>query len=365
MLGDRAPGIGGKLGKICEDYVGLTDYMVDLQGHKVVAHNHITNNGFIEPRLMVESNDLKLDMRFCHHSVRQMTDKLGVSPAFMAQLFMATDTWKKMLFTHNMNEFIDHSDRRNHLVRMIQDSNHPRSGEMRAFLSDSYKRYDGYGLLVNFIKGVKAYGAEVSSVTYDETRHWVEAIIPEVKIVETKNNGPVPLVFGVRMANSDFGDGAYELKTFQMRVECLNGMTGKRALRQIHIGHKLPADIIVSNKTLELNTEAMVSATNDVVKYLLSEEAIQEQVATIQGASEKEIDTKHALSALPRVGMLKGEIEATRGYLISGDPEDGISGKPTVFKLSQAISRVANDATTRRRTELSDIAGSVLENAAA
>lgn len=373
MLNGRAAGINSKIDIISGDAKNLVDYMVNLQSHQVRAELAITDAG-LQPRFSVKTGDVNLNLEFCKHSVLQISDKLKVQPSFMAQLYMATEEWKKALFVHNVNEYINHTERKDHLIRVI----HPEPeelirmpemsamhGQMRAFLSNRYKRYDGFELLAQFIKAGRAYGAEISSIHYDYTRHWCEMIIPKIRYIETENNGVVPMLFGVRMANSDFGDGAYELRGFNMRVECLNGMTTKSILRQIHIGAKLPPGVIVSPETLELNTAAMTSSTKDVIKHMLSDDAITQQTDLIKLSSQKEVSIAHEVKVLPRVGMTKSEADATRAFLMAGNPEDGISGKPTVFKLSQAISRVANETTGRRKMELNDVAGGIIDRVTA
>ena len=50
----------------------------------------------------------------------------------------------------------------------------------------------------------------------------------------------------------------------------------------------------------------------------------------------------------------------TENKLMSGNPEDGLTGGSTLWKLAQGISAVANDLEDKTRTrDLQDIAGTL------
>src|SRR5690606_34968167 len=110
--------------------------------------------------------------------------------------------------------------------------------------------------------------------------------------IQTENNGNVYSVFGARISNSDFGDGALEVRAFQMNVVCMNGMVSETALKQIHLGKKLPDNINFSDRTYRLDTQAMASAVKDIMKDTLSQDRIVQTVQKIKQASSEEIDMK-------------------------------------------------------------------------
>ena len=101
-----------------------------------------------------------------------------------------------------------------------------------------------------------------------DTRNWIEIIKCNVFDIPTPNNGVVPTVFGVRAANSDFGDSAHELSFFTLNLACFNGMVSERMIRKIHLGAKLPEDLNISQRTYELDSAAQVSLINDCVRSM-------------------------------------------------------------------------------------------------
>jgi hypothetical protein len=61
--------------------------------------------------------------------------------------------------------------------------------------------------------------------------------------------------------------------------------------------------------------------------------------------------------------ILKGETEEIGKILMRNNPEEGIQGESTLWKLSQGISSYANreSVAERRRMELQEIAGSLFD----
>ena len=82
-------------------------------------------------------------------------------------------------------------------------------------------------------------------------------------------------------------------------VICLNGAVRQNALRNIHLGAKLNDNIAYSEETYRLNTQASVSALNDVVVHVTGKNYRDSQIRSITKASEITIEPESALKRLP------------------------------------------------------------------
>lgn len=81
----------------------------------------------------------------------------------------------------------------------------------------------------------------------------------------------------------------------------------------------------------------------------------------IQGASEQEVDFDHELRRLTQSGiLLKTEGKEVEKILMRNNPEDGVQGGATLWKLTQAITAHARDLSPERSRELHEISGSLM-----
>lgn len=287
------------------------------------------------------------------NALNQMSAKFDIPSKYINDLATG-DLWKNNLAAHTLTKYFANTDRQKVLLRSI-------NGELRGFLSDRYKRLNSYEIMSNFLSGVRNNGLNVFDMHVSDTRNWIEVLDKNIINIDTPNNGIVSAVFGMRMSNSDFGDGAFELNSYFLQVICMNGMTRKNAIRQVHLGRKLDENIEYSQKTYELDTAATVSAMNDTVKYLVSPEYRMKQIATIQKASEKIIEVDSYIKKLTPMGMLKNEVESVKSLLMANRIEDGLQGEASLWKFCQSIGAVGRDKDEIRHRELDQISGKLLE----
>lgn len=259
------------------------------------------------------------------------------------------NAWRRDLLQHSLREHLGHSDER-FLLRSID-------GETRGVMSDRYRRLDVRPLLDAFI----GTGRELGMVPYDgvasDLSVSVRAIMP--RVVE-----PVPgefMVVGLSWVNSDFGARSYNLAAFLLRLVCLNGAVGETAIKQVHLGSRLPDNIELSAATYEHDTRTMVSATRDIVRGILNPAAIDRQVEAIRTATSKAVDVATALKAFK--GLTKGESAEVKKAFDGPDNVMLPAGK-TVWRFSNALSWVAHNAEPERKLELEAMAGEVLKKAA-
>ena len=195
----------------------------------------------------------------------------------------------------------------------------------------------------------------------NNTKVWAQTILPTPITIPTAKNGDVIIFAGARFSTSDYGDGAVDMRAFLLNGACLNGMVRESVMKQVHLGSKLPDNLQLSQKTYELDTKTTVSAVKDLTKGLFSKDNLMQKAIEIQGASEIDVDFEHELKNLTKNGsLLKTEGKEVEKILMRNDPEDGVQGAATLWKLTQAITAHARELTPERSRELHEISGQLM-----
>ena len=94
---------------------------------------------------------------------------------------------------------------------------------------------------------------------------------------------------------------------------------------------------------------------------LFGKENIMQKAIEIQAASEVDVDFERELKRLTKDGgLLKSEGEAVEKILMNNNPDDGVQGGATLWKLTQAITAHARELTPQRSRELHEISGALM-----
>lgn len=217
------------------------------------------------------------------------------------------------------------------------------------------------GILSSFLQAALEHGAEACDALMTDTKVYVETILPTPLCIPTRLNGEVVIYMGARFSTSDYGDGAVDMRAFMMNGVCLNGMVRESTMKHIHLGARLPHDMLLSDETYRLNTQTTVSAVRDVTQQLFARENIEMKAQEIYAASEKEVDFDTELKRLVKNNWLrKEEGEHVQKLLMNNDPQNGLQGGATLWKLTQAITAYGRDLNSDRTRELHEVAGQVL-----
>lgn len=288
------------------------------------------------------------------NAVYHLAERLSVPSGYLRLLVSGTEQ-QKALAARILNDHSDWTNRKRVLVRAVGD-------EVRGVLSDQYRRLNSHQIIGAFVDQVHSTGAQIVDGHFTDTKLYIESLHPKPIIFDTPRNGQVAIAFGARLSTSDYGDGALDLRFYFMQGICLNGMVRESVMRQIHLGSKLPEDLMLSQKTYDLDTATMVSTISDLTAALFSEQAIRNKVESIRKASSKEIDIAATLTNLQKAGKLfKGESKEVETILLNNNPDDGIQGEGTIWKLSQAISAYGRNTEEKRSRELQEVAGALIE----
>lgn len=351
MIDGKAVGVRATMerlvneGKIAQDYIAPIGVNLKINDHSPVIT--FSANG-----------SLRMDMpdgQFTLHdnAIGQLADRMGIPQRYLRGL-ASGEPWAKQLAATLLNEHSGWTQRSRVLVRTV-------GTQVRGVLSDSYRRLNSVEILTAFVQEAADQGAVISDAYMNDTKIWAETILPTPLTVPTANNGDVVIFAGARFSTSDYGDGAVDMRAFLLNGACLNGMVRESVMKQVHLGSKLPDNLQLSQQTYELDTKTTVSAVRDLTKGLFSKDNLMKKAIEIQGASEMEVDFEHELKRLTRDGgLLKQEGKEVEKILMRNDPEDGVQGGATLWKLTQAITAHARELSPERSRELHELSGQLL-----
>ena len=351
MIDGKAVGVQATMsrlieeGKIAQDYIAPIGVNLKAQEHSPV----ITFSG--ESRLMMNMPDGQFSLH--DNAIAQLADRMGIPQRYLRSL-ASGEPWAIMLAAHLLNQHSDWTQRSRVLVRTV-------GHQVRGVLSDSYRRLNSVEILTAFVQEAAGQGAVISDAYMNDTKVWAETILPTPITVPTKNNGDVVIFAGARFSTSDYGDGAVDMRAFMLNGACLNGMVRESVMKQVHLGSKLPDNLALSQQTYELDTKTTVSAVQDLTRGLFSADTIKRKAYEIQGASEIEVDFDRELKKLTGNGwLLKQESKEVEKILMRNNPDDGVQGGATLWKLTQAITAHARELSPERSRELHEISGELL-----
>lgn len=275
------------------------------------------------------------------HSIRERNSKAKIDEDNERE-------WGREVLAHVLNE-VYHDVPNRFLVRAV-------GNEVRGFLSDRYKRIDSAPVIEAFLKEASNIGAVPVEAQFTPTKFWLKAMIPHV-FEPVKDE---VLSVGVTFHNSDYGDGAYWIKFFLMRLICVNGMMGEDIMRRVHLGSRLGDEVAFSDETHQLDTQTVVSATRDIVKGVLGPEQVDHRMKLIAAASEQEVDADAKIEAMRKASKLtKDESKRLKDIYSSAEVVMLPPGN-TAWRLSNALSLFAQGEDPARGLELESMAGDVI-----
>ena len=331
--------------KILSDQERAADYLTIIGQEK-----RFKSNGIVSYNLPEAETDFSIHP----HALRQFGEKLSVPVPYLREL-ASGDERQKALAATILNEHSGWAERNRVLMRSV-------GSEIRGVLSDQYKRLNSQEIITAFLSEVYDMGATMTDGHFTGTRYYIETLHPFPIIFPTPKNGDVAMAFGARLSSSDYGDGALDLRFFMLQGVCLNGMVRESVMRQMHLGSKLPDNLLLSQRTYQLDTETTVSALKDLTRQLFAPETIKRNMMAIQDASGVEVDITKELALLAKGGrLLKNEAEAVGKIVMQANPDDGVQGEATLWKLTQAISAHAREIDPSRSRDLQELAGFLME----
>lgn len=287
-------------------------------------------------------------------AVRQIDEYLGIPAKYADKMRVELpELWKL-----NADQWLQRANGDKRLVRTLD-------GNVRALLSDSYKRIDNYEVADTALSVLRDVpGLRVVSTAITESRLYIKAVSSEVKGEVVSRRVGDMVEAGVMISNSEVGLGAVSIKPFAHFLVCTNGMVrDKSSLRAAHVGRKRDESLegLLSDQTKRLEDAAVLSKVKDVIQSAFDLANFQRWLNTMSEQSGQMIqgDPVKALEVLGTTfGVSKDEQSSIMRHLIMG-------GDLSRYGLTNAVTRTAEDVGSYdRATELETIGGRIVDLAA-
>lgn len=295
----------------------------------------------------------KDEFQIAKFPTRQIANHFGIPTPYVNKLADG-ERWQRQLIADILNRHATKTSPKRLLVRAVDD-------HVRGVLSDSYKRINSKMIFHSFLTAALKQDAKLYNASSDETKSFVEVVLPKIVQIDTEKNGVISMILGASLRSSDYGDGTLMLRTFLMNVACMNGQLGKKFLNEVHRGGRLPDNLVLSDDTYKKESIAQAAVVRDSMDHLFNEQNMKEEIERIQRAADTPMNVEQGITKLKRTKHYsEDELSSLVKKLSAGRPEDGIVGEDTVWKFVSGITAVANEYQTTRRNELIEYASELL-----
>lgn len=351
MIVNRKSTVDAAVARLINEGKNSQDFITEIGSYKKVGAT--PDVIFLE-----DGNKLTMNLgnsKYSIHSnaVSQLATKMDIPTKYLRELSEGPQ-WQKKLAVNILNEHSGWSDRNRVLVRTV-------GTEVRGVLSDSYRRLNSMDIITAFLSSAIKQGGVPCDALMTDTKIFVETILPQPICIPTKLNGNVIVYMGARFSTSDYGDGAVDMRAFLLNGVCLNGMVRESVMKQVHLGSKLPDNLQLSERTYRYDTKTTMSLVKDLTANIYSADNIKQKAYEIQAASSEEVDFDNELKKLIKGNKIqKTEQEGIQKLLMNSNPEDGLNGAASLWKLTQGITAYARQLTPSRARELHEISGDLL-----
>jgi len=301
--------------------------------------------------IVVNIDNERLDMH--RHAMNQAVTRTKIlTPGMAKKIMNVNQPWAREMLADVMNKTYQNIAPQRTLMREVE-------GEVRGVLSDKYRRMGSGPIFDAFVRSSMALGAVPTDGKALDTKNTLTMMLPEIF-------EPIPnevMLFGATLSNSDFGDGALSLKISVLRVWCSNMCTRDECMRKVHLGKRLDEDMTFSERTYRLDTETNASAVQDVITANMNIDRVNEQMALISAAAEKEVNVNAVFKNLQKTGKIsKSEQKQLVDTYNTPDVEMLPPGN-NLWRASNTLSLFAQDegVSNYRSFQLQQMAGDMLD----
>ena len=288
------------------------------------------------------------------HAAVQLAERLDLPGAWARDWSLAGQPWQRIAMADLLAASLTNTTKRERvLLRSV-------AGQVRAVMSDSYRRLDSPAILRAFGDAASGVGAVPVAASVSDLRWSVDWMIPRPLGLDLGPHGQEWVAAGMTIANSDFGAAALSIRFRILRLVCLNGAVAASAMREVHLGGRLPDDIAMSEETYRLDTRATASAVGDLVRGLLSTEGVRRRFVEAQAAAST-TEAPEVIEGMVKARRLSANEAKSLGETFARSDIAQIPAGPlTRWKLAQGISWLAHSAQGERASELEALAGSLV-----
>lgn len=299
--------------------------------------------------MTIETKDGARPFGITELAKRQLSEKLGIPFPYFDRMREE----QPVLLDRNVNTWLAADENGTRMVRTLD-------GNVRALLSDRYRRLDNYDLMEHVLPILRSLpNSRVESAELTETKLYVKVVAPHLEF----EMAPGDVVqAGVVVTNSEVGHGSLSVQPLIYRLVCRNGLTAvDQSLRKNHVGRSMDSspDVVTLFKddTMEAEDRAFFLKVRDVVQAAVSHATfisiarrMQRTIGIPLAAPLKAVEalgTKYLLNETERNGVL--------AHLIAGKDL-------SAYGLVNAVTHYSQEVTDYdRASEFESIGGKLVE----
>ena len=252
------------------------------------------------------------------------------------------------LLATNLKHWLERSNSKR-MVRTLD-------GQVRAFLSDKYRRLDNFDLAQQVLPMLNEVDAQIESCEITDNKLYIKAITHKTQAEVTRGD---VVSAGILISNSETGHGSLSVKPLVYRLVCSNGLVADDfAMRKYHAGrHTEMEQIEFSNETIQADDIAFWLKVRDLVTFSLHEATFGRIVDKLRESTVRKVEepTKAIEMVTKKFNLGDEEQKGVLFHLIQG-------GDLTSWGLGNAVTRMAQDVRSYdRSTELEHIGYEVMK----
>ena len=300
-------------------------------------------------KMIVDARDGDGEYGITNLARRQLAEKLKIPFTYFERM----RTEQPGLLDRNVNTWLQ-TDSERRMIRTLD-------GQVRAVLSDRYRRLDNYDLAENVLPILQRLAdARFESVELTETKMYLKVVTPRVEY----EIAPGDVVqAGIAITNSEVGHGTLSVQPLVYRLVCRNGLIASdRALRKTHIGRILQQEeeaiTVFRDDTLAADDKAFFLKVRDVVEAAVSEATFHQVAQKMQKTLDIKLtgDPVKAVEVLAnRYTLNESECAGVLRHLI-------VEGDLSAYGLVNAVTHYSDDVEDYdRATEFEALGGKLIE----
>ena len=229
-------------------------------------------------------------------------------------------------------------------------------GELRAFLSDKFKRFDNFDMLNAVVPALAESDARWKIVNSSVTEKRMTLRLKSEAITGCGANIGDLMALGLSIGNSETGHGSAALAMLAWTLVCLNGMQTAKKQRSAHLtSSQAETDVwsVLTQEAKDADNSALSMKLRDVAANYSSREAFGEVLDTFRAAAGDTLSEgttpQLAVDQVGRVLQLtKKETASVLDGLFSTMSQPGYVGEPVSrATLVNAVTGCGNDAALR------------------
>lgn len=311
----------------------LTELAMELERQSQARKDYIADTRVLEMTPTAEltlANESFQEFPITDHAHSQIAARLDIPTKYYNRM----RTEAPNLLAANVNEWF-HSKPERRMVRTLD-------GNIRAFLSERYRRLDNFELAQAVLPVLAEMGEGVQIVSSEmtQTRMYIKAINRRLEL--EVNKGDV-VQAGICISNSEVGLGSLKVEPLVFRLICLNGMIAQDySTKKYHVGRiasEGEAYELYSNETLKADDKAFYLKVQDTVRAAVDIAKFAQIVNRMKEATEQRIEGNPvaAVEVLSeKFGYSNEEKSGVLTHLIRG-------GDLSAYGLLNAITRTSQD----------------------